>query len=165
LPHNITILSYIFIYIIVYHCLLFYILYYFILYMILYYISFHIIYHSVSLSLYIPAGMDVDEEPAKAGDAAAAEGSADKAEDGAAAGKEGGEGSEKKEKKEKEPSSYTLTAPCRVVPQQVKHVSFPQGKGEKGMLGVVLIVLSAPLAVSSQSGVGACSAEVGTTLS
>jgi hypothetical protein len=82
--------------------------------------------------------MDVDEEPAKAGDAAAAEGLADKAEDGAAAGKEGVEGSEKKEKKEKEPSSYTLTAPCRVVPQQVKYVSFPQGTSEEGNIKCVV---------------------------
>jgi hypothetical protein len=66
--------------------------------------------------------MDVDEEPAKADESAAG---GDKAE-----GKEGGEGEgEGKDKpKEKEPSSYTLTAPCRVVPQQVKHVSFPPGE-------------------------------------
>lgn len=107
------------------------------------------------------AGMDVDEDAAKPADAAGGDAAAgDKA---AGEGKEG-EGEGKEKVKEKEPSSYTLTAPCRVVPQQVKHVSFPQGKGDKGMLGVVLNILSAPLAVSSQSGVGACSAEVGTTL-
>lgn len=73
------------------------------------------------------AGMDVDEEPAKADESAAG----DKAEV-----KEGGEGKEgegegKEKPKEKEPSSYTLTAPCRVVPQQVKHVSFPPGEGRQ----------------------------------
>lgn len=76
------------------------------------------------------SGMDVDEEPSKAdaaaGDKEAGEGGA-KGEGGAAA--EGAAAAEGKEKaaKEKEPSSYTLTAPCRVVPQQVKFVSFPAG--------------------------------------
>lgn len=70
------------------------------------------------------AGMDVDEDAAKPADAAAGDAAAgDKA---AGEGKEG-EGEGKEKAKEKEPSSYTLTAPCRVVPQQVKHVSFPTG--------------------------------------
>jgi hypothetical protein len=64
--------------------------------------------------------MDVDE--AAAGDAAADAGA-----------KEGGDAKEgsgdKAKAKEKEPGSFTLTAPCRVVPQQVKFVTFPQGKG------------------------------------
>lgn len=70
--------------------------------------------------------MDVDEEPAKAdaaaGDKEAGEGGKAEAGEGAAA-----EGKEKAAK-EKEPSSFTLTAPCRVVPQQVKFVSFPAGE-------------------------------------
>jgi hypothetical protein len=77
--------------------------------------------------------MDVDEEPSKADAAAAGDkeaGEGAKGEGGAAA--EGaaaaGDGKEKAAK-EKEPSSYTLTAPCRVVPQQVKFVSFPVGEG------------------------------------
>lgn len=66
--------------------------------------------------------MDIDEEP-KASDAAA-----DKAESKEGAEAKEGEGEGKEKAKEKEPSSYTLTAPCRVVPQQVKHVIFPQGE-------------------------------------
>jgi hypothetical protein len=66
--------------------------------------------------------MDVDEAAAASGDTAAD-----------AASKEGGEAKEegsgdKAKAKEKEPGSYSLTAPCRVVPQQVKFVSFPQGE-------------------------------------
>lgn len=83
--------------------------------------------------------MDVDEEPAKAdaaaGDKEAGEGGKTEGGEGAAEGKE-------KAAKEKEPSSYTLTAPCRVVPQQVKYVSFPAGEshhmGSVGTLGYIL---------------------------
>eukprot|EP00775_Hariotina_reticulata_P014945 gene14945-115_t len=32
---------------------------------------------------------------------------------------------DKEKDKEKEPSKFTMTAPCRVVPQQVKYVSLP----------------------------------------
>lgn len=75
------------------------------------------------------AGMDVDDDAGKAaagGEAAGGEAAGgDKA---AADGKEGDEaGGKDKVVKEKEPSSYSLTAPCRVVPQQVKFVSFPPG--------------------------------------
>jgi hypothetical protein len=75
------------------------------------------------LLLYLSSpGMDVDEAAAASGDTAAD-----------AASKEGGEAKEegsgdKAKAKEKEPGSYSLTAPCRVVPQQVKFVSFPQGE-------------------------------------
>jgi hypothetical protein len=68
--------------------------------------------------------MDVDEEPAKADESAAG----DKADGKESAEAKEGEGEAKDKPKEKEPSSYTLTAPCRVVPQQVKHVSFPPGE-------------------------------------
>jgi hypothetical protein len=82
------------------------------------------------------AGMDVDE-PAKAaadGDAttAAAADSSSGDKDGAAgaAGDDKAEGAAAAagdKAKEKEPSSFTVTAPCRVVPHQVKHMALPQG--------------------------------------
>ncbi len=63
--------------------------------------------------------MDVDEAPKNAAvDAKAPE-------DGAAADKE--MDVDKEKDKDKEPSSFTLSAPCRVVPHQVKHVTFPTG--------------------------------------
>lgn len=58
-------------------------------------------------------------------DAAAEDGSkAAAAADGSTATKQ--EGKDSKEQ-EKEPSSFTLTAPCRVVPNQVKHISLAAG--------------------------------------
>ncbi|KAF6257926.1 26S proteasome regulatory complex [Scenedesmus sp. NREL 46B-D3] len=78
------------------------------------------------------AGMDVDE-PAKpaaesdAATAAAAGNSSSGAKEGAAAaaGDDKAEGAAAAGK-EKEPSSFSVTAPCRVVPHQVKHMALPQ---------------------------------------
>lgn len=83
--------------------------------------------------------MDVDEAKPAAPAAASADGK-DKEQPEAAAAAEGDDAAAKakaadagadkgKEKeKEKEPSSFTMTAPCRVVPHQVKHVSLPAGE-------------------------------------
>lgn len=79
----------------------------------------------------MPGSMDVDEpaKPAAEADAAAAaagDSSSGAKEEGTAAGAKV-EGADKEKEKEKEPSSFTMTAPCRVVPNQVKYVSFPAG--------------------------------------
>lgn len=81
-----------------------------------------------------PTGaMDVDEAKpaAAAGDAKdkAAGGAAEGTGDASTATSADGAADKDKEpkEKEKEPSSFTITAPCRVVPHQVKHVSLPAG--------------------------------------
>eukprot|EP00879_Flechtneria_rotunda_P005574 GHRR01005868.1.p1 GENE.GHRR01005868.1~~GHRR01005868.1.p1 ORF type:complete len:994 (+),score=408.14 GHRR01005868.1:347-3328(+) len=66
---------------------------------------------------------EADSKPAAAADGAAstADASKDAVGDKAAPSSD----KDKPKEKEKEPSSFTMTAPCRVVPHQVKHVSFP----------------------------------------
>jgi len=51
----------------------------------------------------------------------------------AAASSEGSKDKESKDK-EKEASKFTMTAPCRVVPLQVKHVSLPPGEAGGGAM-------------------------------
>ncbi|WIA09523.1 hypothetical protein OEZ85_008919 [Tetradesmus obliquus] len=88
------------------------------------------------------AGMDVDEPakpPAAAADATAAaaaagdsssgpkEGDGAAAAGGAAGDDKAADAAGKDKEKEKEPASFTVTAPCRVVPHQVKHMALPAG--------------------------------------
>jgi ribosomal protein L12E/L44/L45/RPP1/RPP2 len=95
------------------------------------YVRLMLLLHAAAL----PAGMDVDEpaKPAAASDAATAAGdssSGAKEGDAAAAGDgkaEGAAATDKDKEKEKEPSSFNVTAPCRAVPHQVKHMALPAG--------------------------------------
>lgn len=77
--------------------------------------------------------MDDESSKPAAGDSAAAT-----AGDKSAEGGDGKEEDAKDKAKEKEPSSYTLAAPCRVVPQQVKHVAFPPGVQQLRARAVIL---------------------------
>ncbi|KAF8073149.1 RPN2B [Scenedesmus sp. PABB004] len=70
--------------------------------------------------------MEVDTPAAPAPADAAAAG-AGGAEGGAAAAADDKGGEAKAGDKAAEPASFTLTAPCRVVPHQVKYMSFPEG--------------------------------------